>query len=285
MTSTVRTGTAAAVLSRSRALIIAGHPVPVLAITALTTALAAQAAPHGIGPVLTAPAMLAGQLSVGWSNDASGAPRDAAVGRTDKPVATGAISVRAVWIAAFAALLGALAMSLAIGAVTAIILAVIIGANWTYNLALKSTLADGLILVPAFGLLPAYAASTLPGHPVPAWWATAGAALLGVGGHFAAVLPDLAVDRATGVNGLAQQVAARWGVGAMRAVVLVLVVSPSVLLLLASSRQWVALAGLGAAVLLAVFVARGTGRVPLWAVIGIGAVDAVVFGLGGLALT
>src|SRR5262249_10799323 len=176
----------------------AGHPVAVLAITGLTAALAAQAAPHGLGPVLTGPAMLAGQLSVGWSNDASGAPRDIAAGRTDKPIATGAISVRAVWIAALVALPAALAMSLAIGVVTAIVLALIIGANWAYNLVLKSTPADALILVPAFGLLPAYAASTLPGHPVPVWYATAAAALLGVGGHFATVLPDLAADRATG---------------------------------------------------------------------------------------
>jgi len=280
----VHTWTAAPVLSRARGLIIAGHPVPVLAITALTTALAALAAPHGIGPLLTAPAMLAAQLSVGWSNDASGASRDVAAGRADKPVATGAISARAVWIAAFAALLAALAMSLAIGVATAIILAVIIGANWTYNLVLKSTLADGLILLPAFGLLPAYAASTLPGHPMPAWWATAGAALLGVGGHFATVLPDLAADRATGVNGLVQQVAARWGTGTARGVVLVMVLVPSVLLLLASSRRWVGVAGLGAAVLLAVIAARGTGRAPLWGAIGIGAVDAVVFAVGGCAL-
>lgn len=281
----VRTLTAVTVWSRARALIMAGHPVPVLAITALTTAVAAQAAPHGLGPVLTGPAMLAGQLSVGWSNDASGAPKDAAAGRTHKPVATGAISVRAAWIAAFAALLAALAMSLAIGVATAIILAVIVGANWAYNLALKSTLADGLILVPAFGLLPAYAASTLPGHPMAAWYAMAGAALLGVVGHFAIVLPGIAGDLATGVNGLAQQVAARWGAGTMRAVVLVLLPLPSVLLLLASSRPWVALAGLGASVPLAVIAARGTGRVPLWAVIGIGAVDALVFSVGGCALT
>jgi 4-hydroxybenzoate polyprenyltransferase len=280
----VLTRTAAPFLSRVRALIIAGHPVPVLAITALTTALAALAAPHGIGPVLTGPAMLAGQLSVGWSNDASGAPRDVVAGRTDKPIATGAISARAVWIAAFAALLAALAMSLAIGVVTAIILAVIIGANWAYNLRLKSTLADGLILLPGFGLLPAYAASTLPGHPVPTWYAAAAAALLGLGAHFATVLPDLAADRATGVNGLMQQVAARWGAGTARGVVLVLLVSPSVVLLLASSRQWVALAGLGATVLLGVIAARGTGRVPLWAAVGVGTVDAVVVAFGGFTL-
>jgi 4-hydroxybenzoate polyprenyltransferase len=212
------------------------------------------------------------------------APRDAAAGRTDKPVATGAISVRAVWIAAFAGLLAALAMSLAIGVVTAIILAVIVGVSWAYNLGLKSTLADGLIAVLVFGLLPVYAASTLPGHPVPAWYAIAGAALLGAGGHFVIALPDLAADWATGVNGLAQQVAARWGVGTMRGVVLVLLLSPSVLLLLASSRPWVALAGLGAAVPLVLIAARGTGRVSLWAVVGIGAVDAVVFGVGGCPL-
>ncbi len=280
----VHTRTARPILSRARALIIAGHPVEMLAITALTTALAAQAAPHGIVPVLTAPAMLAGLLSIGWSNDALDAPRDAAAGRMDKPIATGAISVRAVWIAAFAALLAALAMSLAIGVVTAIILAVIVGASWAYNLGLKSTLADLLIAVLVFGLLPVYAASTLPGHPVPAWYAIAGAALLGAGGHFVIALPDLVADWATGVNGLAQQVAARWGVGTMRRVVLVPLLSPSVLLLQASSRPWVALAGLGAAVPLVLIAARGTDRVSLWAVVGIGGVDAVVFGVGGCPL-
>ena len=63
---------------------------------------------------------------------------------------------------------------------------------------------------------------------------TAAAALVGLGAHFANVLPDLAADRATGVRGLPQQVAARWGPGAVRAVALVLLLSASVLLLLAS---------------------------------------------------
>ncbi|MCW2932102.1 MAG: UbiA prenyltransferase, partial [Actinomycetia bacterium] len=74
-----------------QALIITSHPGPSLAITGLTTLLAAQAAPHGIGSALTAPALLAGQLSIGWSNDACDAARDAAAGRTDKPLARGDI--------------------------------------------------------------------------------------------------------------------------------------------------------------------------------------------------
>ena len=272
-------------LSPARALIIAGHPGPSLAITAMATLLAAEAAPHGIGPVLVAPAMLAGQLSVGWSNDALDAPRDAAAGRTDKPVAAGAISVRAVWIAAVTALLAGLAMSLAICVATAIILAVIIGAAWAYNLGLKSTLASGLMYLLGFGPIPAYAASTLPGHPAPRWSVTAAAALVGLGAHFANVLPDLAADRATGVDGLPQQVAARWGPRAVRAIALVLLLSASVLLLLASSRRWVALAGLGAAALLAVVGARGSGRLPFLAAIGIAAIDVVLFAVGGEALT
>ena len=106
---------------------------------------------------------------------------------------------------------------------------------------------------------------------------TAAAALVGLGAHFANVLPDLAADRATGVKGLPQQVAARWGPGAVRAIAIVLLLSASVLLLLASSpsRRWVALAGLAIAALLAVVGARGSGRLPFLAAIGIAAVDVV----------
>jgi hypothetical protein len=99
------------------------------------------------------------------------------------------------------------------------------------------------------------------------------------------VLPDLTSDRATGVNGLPQQVAARWGPGAARAIALVLLLPASVLLLLAATRRWVALAGLAAAALLAVIGARGTGRQPFLAAIGIAAIDVVLFAVGGDALT
>jgi len=272
---------------RARALIIASHPGPSLAITAFATLLAAHAAPHGLGPVLVAPAMLAGWLSVGWSNDAFDAGRDAAAGRTDKSIPIGAISARAVWTAAITAVAAALAMSLAIGVPTLIINAVIIGAGWAYNAGLKSTLASGLMYVVGFGLLPAYAASTLPGHPAPTWSVTVAAAAVGLGAHFVNVLPDLAADRATGVKGLPQQVAARWGPGAVRAVALVLLLMTSVLLLLTSSqpRRWVALAGLGAAALLAVVCARGSGRQPFLAALGIAAIDVLLFAAGGEALT
>jgi 4-hydroxybenzoate polyprenyltransferase len=283
----ISTRTAFPAMSRVRALFAATHPAPALAVTALATLLAAQAAPHGIGPVLTAPAMLAGQLSIGWSNDAIDAQRDAAAGRTDKPVATGAISVRAVWIAAVIALLAGLAMALAIGPVTLLILAVIVGAAWAYNAGLKATAASGLMYLIGAGLIPAYAASTLPGHPAPTWWVTGAAALLGLGAHFANVLPDLAADQANGVNGLPQQVAARWGPAVVRAVALVLLLAASVLLVLAARPHLrpIAIAGLVVAAILAAVGARGSGKVPFLAAISIAAIDALLFAVGVEALT
>lgn len=273
---TVPTQTPAHVLTRARALLAAGHPGPSLAISVLATVLAAQAAPAGIGPALTGPAMLAGQLSIGWSNDAVDAARDAAAGRTDKPVAVGVIGVRPVWIAACAALLAALAMALAISPRTALILTVIVGAAWAYNLGLKSTPASGLMYILGFGPIPAYAASTLPGQPLPTWYATAAAALLGLGGHFANVLPDLTADQATGVAGLPQRLGARWGAGAVRGAALALLLSASVLLLVASRFHWIAVAGMAVACVFAVIGAVGTGKVPFAAAFGIAAVDVVL---------
>jgi 4-hydroxybenzoate polyprenyltransferase len=274
-------------MRRTRGLIRASHPGPSLAITAMITVLTAEAARRGGGPGLVLPAAAAGQLSIGWSNDAFDARRDAAAGRTDKPIPTGRISRRAAVTAAVTALAVSLLLSLAIGEMTGLVYAVMVTAGWAYNAGLKSTLASGLTYVVGFGLIPAFAASTLPGHPAPRPWVSIAAILLGLGGHFANVLPDLAGDRATGVRGLPQRVAARWGPGAVRATALVLLLLASALLVLAASRPrlWLVLAGLGAAAALAAVGARGSGRLPFRAAIGIAAIDVALFVAGGVALT
>jgi len=274
-------------LPRTRVLVIASHPGPCLVITALITALTAQAAPHGVGPVLVAPAILAGQLSVGWSNDACDAARDTAAGRTDKPIARGDISVRAVWIAAFSALTVAAILSLLIGPWPLLINAVMIGAAWAYNLGLKSTWASGLMYIVGYAPIPAFATSTLPGQPWPTWSVTASAGCLGLGAHFANVLPDLAADRVTGVEGLPQIVAARGGGRAARAAAIALLLAASVLLLLAAipSRRWISVTGLAVAAILALAGFRGSGKVPFFAALGIAAVGVALFLAGGVALT
>jgi 4-hydroxybenzoate polyprenyltransferase len=272
---------------RMRALVIASHPGPSLAITAMATVLAAEAAPTGFGPVLVAPAMLAGQLSVGWSNDACDAARDVAAGRTDKPVARGEISVRSLWVAAIVSVVAALAMAAAISLLTMGILALLVGAGWAYNLGLKSTPWSGVMYLLGFGPLPAYAASTLPGQPAPRFWVCVAAGLVGLGAHFVNVLPDLAADFSSGVRGLPQLVAARWGPGAARAAALALLLSASALLVVEASqaRRWVAVAGLCVSCVLAVAGAVGTGRTPFRAALAIAGADVAVFVFGADALT
>lgn len=269
------------------ALINACHPGPSLAITAMITLLAAEAAPHGIGPGLLAPAVLAGQISIGWSNDAFDAARDARSGRSDKPIPAGAVSQRAVGTAAAIALAVSLALAFAIGEVTGIVNAVMMTAGWAYNAGLKSTLMSGFMYAAGFGLIPVFAASTLPGHPAPGPSAIAAAAMLGLGGHFANVLPDLAPDEVTGVNGLPQRIAALGGQAAARLCALLLLVLASGLLVLASTgpHRWIALIGLIAAIVLAAIGVRGSGRLPFRAAIGIAAIDVALFAVGGVTLT
>jgi len=247
-----------------RALIVASHPIPSLAVTAIATLLAVEAAPRGFGAgrlALVGLAVLAGQLSVGWSNDAIDADRDSAAGRTDKPAAVGPVS---------------LAIDAAMTAVA-----------WSYNLGLKSTVWSGACYAVAFGLLLSFAASALPGQPLATWSVTLAAALLGLGAHFANVLPDLAADERNGVRGLPQRVAARFGPGATRSAALALLLAASVLLLVAASpgRRWVAVIGLCCSGVLAAAGALGRGRLPFLAAIGIAGLDAVLVAAGVEALT
>ncbi|MGH3275484.1 MAG: UbiA family prenyltransferase [Streptosporangiaceae bacterium] len=273
--------------SRVRALVAAGHPGPSLAISAMIVVLVVQAAPHGAGPVaLAVPAVVAGQFSIGWSNDFFDARRDAATGRTDKPVAAGAISRRAVAVAAGTALAVSLLLALAIGAVAGLVNVVMMAAGWAYNAGLKSTLASGLTYVAGFGLIPAFAASTLPGHPAPAPVVSAAAAVLGLGAHFANVIHDLDGDHAAGVRGLPQRVAAGAGPIAVRLTALVLLLTASALLALSAAgpHQRIALAGLAAAAVLAAAGAASPGRLPFLAAIGIAAIDVALFVFGGVIL-
>jgi len=75
------------------------HPLPTAGVTVITAGLAALAGlDFRTGALFTA-AVLAGQLSIGWSNDWIDAGRDGVAGRTDKPVADGAIGRQAVALA------------------------------------------------------------------------------------------------------------------------------------------------------------------------------------------
>lgn len=190
-------------------LVRACHPGPTLAVTALVTALAAGSGRDLAGCLLVAAAVLAGQLSVGWSNDAVDAGRDRAVGRTDKPAVSGLVPVRALWVAAGVALVACVPLSLASGAAAGGFHLLGVAAAWAYNLGVKATVFSWVPYVIGFGQFPVFVSLGLPGGAWPAWWSVLAGALLGVGAHLANVLPDIDGDRRTGVHGLPQRLGPR----------------------------------------------------------------------------
>ncbi|MGW4548125.1 UbiA family prenyltransferase [Streptomyces violaceorubidus] len=165
-------------------------------------ALAAGRGPAGSAAVTLA--VLAGQLSIGWCNDAVDARRDTACGRGDKPVGSGELPRAAVAAAAGTALLLCVPLSLVCGAVAGAVHLGGVIAGWTYNLWLKHTVLSPLPYAAGFASLPAFVTLGPPAPAWPAWWATTAAALLGVGAHLSNVLPDIEDDLATGVRGLPQ---------------------------------------------------------------------------------
>ncbi|WP_406288770.1 UbiA family prenyltransferase [Embleya sp. NBC_00896] len=183
-------------------LLLACHPGPTVAVTALVTALAAAAGRDAKGCALVGAAVLSGQLSVGWCNDAVDAARDRAGGRTGKPVVAGLVGAERVARAARYALVACVPLSYAHGPAAGTVHVVGVGAAWAYDLGVKGTLASWVPYAVGFGSLPAFVAFGLPGRPSPTWWIVAAAALLGCGAHLADALPDLADDLAAGVRGL-----------------------------------------------------------------------------------
>ncbi|WP_410665347.1 UbiA family prenyltransferase [Amycolatopsis sp. lyj-84] len=193
------------------------HPVPGLAVTAVAVLLAAGTG-LGVGEVvLLGAAVLTGQLSIGWSNDWIDAARDRAVGRTDKPVAAGTVPVVVIAVAASTALAATIVLSALLGLFAAAALLIGVAAGWAYNLGLKSTIWSGATYLLAFGALPIAPYAALPGQPWPPWWIPVAGALLGLGAHFANVLPDLRTDAETGVRGLPHRLGATAGVIVMAA--------------------------------------------------------------------
>lgn len=187
------------------------HPDACAAVTVVAALLAFAVGRGASGTVLVGVAVLAGQLCVGWTNDALDANRDVATGRTDKPIASGAVGRRTVAVGAAVAGVACVPLSLAVGPLPGGLHLVAVGSALTYDIGLKATVASVVPYLVSFGLLPLFA--VLGPDPHPPWWLPVAGALLGGGAHFANVLPDLTDDAATGVRGLPHRIGAagsRW---------------------------------------------------------------------------
>ncbi|THA30725.1 hypothetical protein E6R18_19335 [Streptomyces sp. A1277] len=190
---------------RTVALARSCHPGPAAAVTVIAAVLGTGAGLHGARRAVLVAAVLSGQLSVGWCNDAFDARRDAVAGRSGKPVADGSVGPRTVWAAALTAALLCVPLSLACGPLAGTVHLAAVAAAWTYNLKLKATVLSWLPYAIGFAALPALAGLTVPGGPGPAWWLMTAGALLGVAAHLADVLPDIEDDLRGGVRGLPQR--------------------------------------------------------------------------------
>ncbi|MFF9207569.1 MULTISPECIES: UbiA family prenyltransferase [unclassified Streptomyces] len=190
---------------RVPALLRSCHLEPAVAVTVLVTALAVAADRGAAGSGAVAAAVLAGQLSVGWCNDAVDAQRDTLCERRDKPVATGELPPRAAAVAAGTALAVCVPLSLLSGATAAAAHLGMVACGWAYNLVFKHTVLSPLPYAVAFGALPAFVTLGMPSPSWPAWWAMTAGALLGVGAHLVNALPDIEDDLGTGVRGLPQR--------------------------------------------------------------------------------
>ena len=195
---------------RLTALARACHPGPTVAVTLLAALLAARADLALGRLLLVTAAVLAGQLVIGWANDAVDAGRDRRVGRRDKPVATGEVDARTVVVAAAVALLACTVLSLALGWRAGLChLVLLVGSGLAYDLGAKATAASWLPYAVAFGSLPAVPTLAQQPPALPPWWTVTAGAALGVGAHLVNVLPDLEDDAATGVRGLPHRLGAR----------------------------------------------------------------------------
>ncbi|MEU4152971.1 UbiA family prenyltransferase [Streptomyces sp. NPDC026659] len=259
------------------------HPGPLVAVTALTAALAVTAGQEPGLCLLTTGAVLTGQLSIGWCNDAVDARRDSATGRRGKPVADGAIEAGQVWTAACAALAVCVPLSFACGWSAGAVHLTAVAAAWAYDLRLKATRWSWAPYAVAFAALPAFVTLGLPERPWPAWWVLAAGALLGVGAHLGNVLPDIRGDVATGVRGWPQ----RLGPGRVRLLLPVPLVTASALLALGpagppGARQVAALAGAGLIAVAGAVLGRRRERAAFTTAVAVAALDVALLLGGGL---
>jgi 4-hydroxybenzoate polyprenyltransferase len=252
-------------------LVRAAHPGPAFAVTLLSGLLAWAAGLDAGRAALVVAAVLAGQLSIGWSNDLVDARRDRAVGRTDKPLAIGHLAERAVRAACAVAVVACVPLSLLCGWLAGLVHLACVAMGWAYNLGVKSTVLSWLPYAVAFGGLPVFVSLAGAPHDAPPWWLPLAGALLGVGAHLVNVLPDLADDEATGVRGLPHRLGAR-GASTLAAVVLV---GATVVLVVGAplGSTAVAAAALVAVVVLALLALVARGRTPFRAAIAMALVD------------
>lgn len=191
------------------ALIRACHPIPTLAVTVIIVGLGWRLGWRDGDLVVLALAVLSGQLSVGWSNDAHDADLDRRGQRGDKPVVVGELHEAKLWRFAIAALIVSVALSWWVaGFVGGSFHVLSLVMAWWYNLRLSRTVWSWLPYLIAFAAVPPFLTYGLTGS-APPLWLVAVFGIIGVSGHLAQAFADVDADQAAGVGGVVVRLGAR----------------------------------------------------------------------------
>ncbi|WP_433213101.1 UbiA family prenyltransferase [Dactylosporangium sp. CS-047395] len=190
-------------MSVAISLLRASHPEPAAGVTAVAVLLSLGLDRPVPGVIAAGATVLASQLSIGWVNDALDAERDAAAGRTDKPVAAGKVSRRLVAGLGVAAAVVCVPLGFLSGWHAGLVSALALASALLYDWPLKATVVSVLPYAVSFACLPAFV--VLGAGKTPPVWLLAAGALLGAGAHFVNTLPDLDADVRTGIRGLPQR--------------------------------------------------------------------------------
>ena len=271
-TPTERASAASAASAAAIFLVRAAHGGPSLVVTGVVALLALADRQTPAVTAFVTGAVLTGQLSIGWGNDLLDSARDRAVGRRDKPVASGELPADIVFGALAAAVVACVTLSFLAGWRSALVhLLLGVASGHGYNLVAKATVLSWLPYAVAFGSLPAVV--TLAGATPhwPAWWMPFTAAALGVAAHFLNTMPDFDDDRATGIRGLPHRLGERHS----RMLATILLVLGSIVAVLgpAGTPSGLALIVLAAVAALGLVALFGRGRLPFQAALAIALLD------------
>lgn len=185
-----------------RGYLLLPHLVPVLVVE-LATAAFAIIAWGGVPPAdLLLPlllSMLGGQLAIGATNELVDLPIDA-VGKPTKPLPSGDVSIHGARMTVIVGLIIMILLGLRFGMLALSLLALGTGLGIAYDLWFKRTAWSWLPYLLALPLLPTWVFTAL-GKPEPGLLLLYPlGALAAVGVHLAQALPDVAIDRAAGLQ-------------------------------------------------------------------------------------
>jgi 4-hydroxybenzoate polyprenyltransferase len=154
--------------------------------------------------VLVAAAVLAGQLSVGWSNDYIDARLDKEIGRRNKPVVGQGLDPETLRVPIAAALVLVVPLSfMAAGVIGGSAHLAAVASAWMYNLYLARTTWSWIPYAVSFALLPVFVAQSASSDTWPTIPVVALSMLVGVVAHLINAIPDIDIDKTARIGGLA----------------------------------------------------------------------------------